>query len=56
MMKRTFVSLQVRYKEVARREAGSSLYHQLAETPETQRAKEVTQLQSEVHEASNIHD
>ena len=49
-----FFPLQVKYKEAGRKEAGSSLYHQLPETLETQRVKEVTELQSEV-QASVLH-
>ena len=41
--------LQVKYKEEGKRRASVSLYSTLAETPETQHAKEVSQLQSEVH-------
>lgn len=49
-----FFPLQVKYREAGRKEASSSLYHQLPETLETQRVKEVTELQSEVG-ASVIH-
>lgn len=41
--------LQVKYKEAVKKEASSCLYHRLPETLETQRVKEVTELQSEVH-------
>lgn len=39
---------QVKYKEAVKKEARESLYHRLPETLETQRVKEVTELQSEV--------
>lgn len=48
------IFLQVKYKEAGKKEASSSLYHQLPETLETQHVKEVTELQSEVH-TSIIH-
>lgn len=38
----------MKYKEAGRKEASSSLYHRLPGTLETQRVKEVTELQSEV--------
>ena len=41
-------SLQVKYKEAVKKEASSSLFHLLPDTPETQRVREVTELQSEV--------
>lgn len=48
------IFLQVKYKEAGKKEASSSLYHQLPETLETQHVKEVTELQSKVH-TSIIH-
>lgn len=43
-----FLSLQSKYKEAGKKEASSSLYSKLPETLETQHAKEVAQLQSQV--------
>lgn len=40
--------LQSKYKEAGKKEASSSLYSKLPETLETQHAKEVAQLQSQV--------
>lgn len=54
MTQQKCVFLQVKYKEAGKREASSALYHRLPETLETQRVKEVTELQSEVR-ASIIH-
>lgn len=41
-------SSQAKYKDAAKKEASSCEYHQLAETLETQHAKEASELQSEV--------
>lgn len=43
---------QVKYKEEGRREAGGSLYAALPDTLDTQRAKELGALQSQVEPAS----
>lgn len=40
--------LQVKYKEGLQQKIGGSLYHQLSETTETQLAKQLSELQSEV--------
>jgi len=40
--------LQVKYKDAVRQQSQSSLYHQLSETTETQRAKQQSELQSQV--------
>lgn len=42
------VFMQVKYKQDGRKEASSSLYHQLPETTETQLAKELRDIYSEV--------
>lgn len=39
---------QTKYKEAGKKQASSSLYHQLPETLETKHAKEAYQLRSEV--------
>lgn len=41
--------MQVKYKAAVKNESSSSLFHLLPETLQTQRVKEVTELQSEVH-------
>lgn len=41
----------MKYKQDCKKEMGVSLYHQLAETPEMQRAKELTGVYSEVRSA-----
>lgn len=41
-------SFQSKYKEEGKKEASFSLYSILAQTPETQRAREASELQSEV--------
>lgn len=40
--------LQLKYREAVKKDLSASLYHQLSETLETQRVREVTQLQSQV--------
>lgn len=40
--------LQVKYKEGLKQKIQSSLYHRLPETTETQLAKQLSELQSEV--------
>lgn len=40
--------MQVKYKEGGKKEAGPALYHLLPETAETQRAKHMSEIQSEV--------
>lgn len=40
--------LQVKYKDGLQQKVQSSLYHQLPETSETQLAKQLTELQSQV--------
>lgn len=40
--------LQVRYKEAGKAEAAHPVYHQLADTLETQLARELTDMQSNV--------
>lgn len=47
-----FVSVQVKYKQDSEKEASGSLYHQLSETAETQLAKELRDVYSEVRNAS----
>lgn len=39
---------KAKYKEASKKQTSASLYHRLAETLETQHAKEASQLQSEV--------
>lgn len=41
-------SVQVKYKEGLKKEAGPALYHLLPETADTQRAKHMSEIQSEV--------
>lgn len=45
---------QVKYKEAVKKEARGALYHRLPETLETQRVKEVTELQSEVRARNEL--
>lgn len=40
--------VQVKYKEGLKKEAGPALYHLLPETADTQRAKHMSEIQSEV--------
>lgn len=40
--------MQVKYKEGVKKEAGPALYHLLPETADTQRAKHMSEIQSEV--------
>jgi len=40
--------LQVVYKEAVKKELPCPVYHQLADTPETQLARELTDMQSQV--------
>lgn len=40
--------VQVKYKEGLKKEAGPALYHLLPETADTQRAKHLSEIQSEV--------
>lgn len=40
--------MKVKYKQDGSKEAGGSLYHQLPQTAETQRAKELSGVYSEV--------
>lgn len=40
--------MQVKYKEGRKKEAGPALYHLLPETADTQRAKHMSGIQSEV--------
>lgn len=47
-----FVHNQMKYKESGKKEWMNSLYSTLPETLETQRAKEATQLQSQVTRSS----
>lgn len=45
------LSVQVKYKQESRKEATSSLYHQLPETSETQLAKDLKNIHSEVRKS-----
>ena len=52
---------QVKYKEEGKQEMSSNLYSLLPETTETQLAKQLTEMQSEVlqthkHSQTHIHD
>lgn len=40
--------VQVKYRESGKKEAGSALYHLLPETADTQHAKHMSEIQSEV--------
>lgn len=40
--------MQVKYKEGLKKEAGPALYHLLSETADTQHAKHMSEIQSEV--------
>lgn len=46
---------QAKYKEEGRKEVGVSLYSVLPDTPDTQHAKELQVLQSEVDPPDSIH-
>lgn len=40
--------MQLKYREAGKKEAASALYHLLPETADTQRAKHMSEIQSEV--------
>lgn len=44
----TYLVLQVHYKEAGKAETAHPVYHQLADTLETQLARELTDMQSNV--------